>query len=479
MLAFSFLFIAVVSVYNTPLNSYYGYDSAFFLLIGKGIRQGLLPYLDLYDQKGPMIFYINALGYALTGSRFGVFLLQVLSFFVSLLWIKKISRNWLQSRDEYMALFVFCFVFCGTVQEGNMTEEWSLPFLIRPLLLSLQFLRRNRRAFGHPLRYSLIYGVCFGVLFMFRATNTAPLCGLILAFIIMLIKEKKPLDLCKNAVTVILGMMLVVTPFLVYFARVGALDSFMEASLFHNFHYAVGGASSKTLLDWLVILARVFPILMTLCVSPFLRKASAESFPVLLTLNCVGLAGAAAMTLGYGYRHYYLILAPIITADYALLIEYITTYFDKNRLKALIILCTVLFLVPFAPQFVRQVGKAYYYDIYHSLDGDAARYKQLNEYIPAGTERVWGYNYNAQIYLYTDLMPCYRYFALQEWMAEAQPEIMDEIDDMLQNDPPEWIFLRSSSDMTERLENEFSFERVAVIENRYDIAIYRYVGGSS
>ena len=76
-------------------------------------------------------------------------------------------------------------------------------------------------------------------------------------------------------------------------------------------------------------------------------------------------------------------------------------------------------------------------------------------------------------------MPCYRYFALQEWMAEAQPEIMDEIDDMLQNDPPEWIFLRSSSDMTERLENEFSFERVAVIENRYDIAIYRYVGGSS
>ena len=75
--AVSAVFLLFASPYTTPLNRYYGYDSAFFLLIGKGIRHGMLPYLDLYDQKGPMIFYINALGYLLTDSRLGVFLLQV------------------------------------------------------------------------------------------------------------------------------------------------------------------------------------------------------------------------------------------------------------------------------------------------------------------------------------------------------------------------------------------------------------------
>ena len=59
----SSLFLLFASVYTTPLNDYYGYDSAYYLLIGKGICQGKIPYLDLYDQKGPLVFYLNALGY--------------------------------------------------------------------------------------------------------------------------------------------------------------------------------------------------------------------------------------------------------------------------------------------------------------------------------------------------------------------------------------------------------------------------------
>ncbi len=56
LLCFSAVFMLFASPYTTPLNAYYGYDSAVFMSFGKGITHGLRLYLDLYDNKGPMIF---------------------------------------------------------------------------------------------------------------------------------------------------------------------------------------------------------------------------------------------------------------------------------------------------------------------------------------------------------------------------------------------------------------------------------------
>ena len=50
---------------TSPLYTDVGYDSAMFQTIGKYWAQGYLPYVDLFDHKGPLIFFINAVGYAL------------------------------------------------------------------------------------------------------------------------------------------------------------------------------------------------------------------------------------------------------------------------------------------------------------------------------------------------------------------------------------------------------------------------------
>ena len=49
-----------------------------FQTIGKYWAQGDLPYVELFDHKGPMIFLINAAGYYLAG-KIGVFFLQILN----------------------------------------------------------------------------------------------------------------------------------------------------------------------------------------------------------------------------------------------------------------------------------------------------------------------------------------------------------------------------------------------------------------
>ena len=141
LLALSAAVITVFSVYTTPISPYYGNDSAFFLLMGKGVTQGKIPYLDLYDQKGPMIFYVNALGYLLTGDRYGIFLMQIVNLTAACLIVYRLARFWLRSGASLAVVAAYLFVYVGTVQDGNMTEEWSQLFLLLPMYLSLRFLK--------------------------------------------------------------------------------------------------------------------------------------------------------------------------------------------------------------------------------------------------------------------------------------------------------------------------------------------------
>lgn len=70
---------------------YYGSDSAQFQTIGKAWAMGKIPYRDMFDHKGSYIFFVNMLGYKLTGNSSGVMLLQMCNMFVFLIGVYKIS----------------------------------------------------------------------------------------------------------------------------------------------------------------------------------------------------------------------------------------------------------------------------------------------------------------------------------------------------------------------------------------------------
>lgn len=144
LLCFSAVFMLFASPYTTPLNAYYGYDSAVFMSFGKGITHGLRLYLDLYDNKGPMIFYFNALGYLL-GGRTGLWILQVVFMTFAFELSYRTARLFTGRGTAWLSVLVLLFLYCGTVGEGNMTEEWSLVFSLLPLWLSLRFIKTALR----------------------------------------------------------------------------------------------------------------------------------------------------------------------------------------------------------------------------------------------------------------------------------------------------------------------------------------------
>ena len=55
-------------------------DGNAFFTMGKGMVNGLVPYKDLFEQKGPLLYLIYGIGYLLSNKTLhGIFILEVIS----------------------------------------------------------------------------------------------------------------------------------------------------------------------------------------------------------------------------------------------------------------------------------------------------------------------------------------------------------------------------------------------------------------
>ena len=104
-------------------------DYSIFEYFGQRMREGQLPYRDIYDHKPPLIFFLNYWGLVLgSGSRWGIWALQLAAVsvagligFLGLRPIFGLYPAWLASAGFLVNLI---FVHEG----GNLTEEYALPF---------------------------------------------------------------------------------------------------------------------------------------------------------------------------------------------------------------------------------------------------------------------------------------------------------------------------------------------------------------
>ena len=67
-LSFLFLWIGTKSSPAYPMNDWV--DANAFFTMGKGLMNGLVPYRDLFEQKGPILYFVYGIGYLLSHKSF-------------------------------------------------------------------------------------------------------------------------------------------------------------------------------------------------------------------------------------------------------------------------------------------------------------------------------------------------------------------------------------------------------------------------
>lgn len=295
----------------------------------------------------------------------------------------------------------------------------------------------------HNAAYAFFYGVSFAVCFLTRVTNGVTICAGTMVIGVILIKNQKYCDLIKNAIGFSVGIFLGISPFALYFANESIFGEFLYGTIGFNIEYQkamepwIFSAGLKEWVEFLLVYSPYCMILLTI----FLLLRTRKYVLAVYSIVCFVLESYLFFS-GAGFWQYAMIAVPQVT----LLLNEIWALREKRKIYGLwvsLILCGVLMIG----------GKTIYnitnmYQLYH-LKGEN-EYQKLLEMMPEEERNAFvtygGGFADKQIYLLNDILPCEKYFILQEWHAGFSENIKQDIHSEYAECKAEWILTRDSTE---------------------------------
>lgn len=450
LLVFSVGFVSFFSAATSPFFKSSSVDSDMFQLIGKCWSEGYLPYKDIWDSKGPFIFWIDAMGFMLTGTKVGIYILQIAFMFVSVVFMFKIFRLGFSNKISILLTVSSLVLLITTYLSGNMTEEYALPFLTISFYFLTKWAININEEPEHNYKHTILYGICFGVCLFSRVTNAVGLCVGIAFVVIFLIVKGKWKNLGLNAISFIVGFCVVALPFVIYFAVNGILDEMWYGTLLYNFGYA--GESKFIIqprtLDMLFIgLLGYGLIIVGILVVIFYKKNRLFGI-MLVAISCVSYIWFSS---SFEFQHYYMIELPY----FAIMMVSIKLLFDefkkadKKIAKNSLIVFSVAFILFGSVGTVQLVKDKmmnfYYYNYLVPVKGqiiDKDDWSDLIEKLPKDYKNSFvAYNCYPKIYLEEDIKPACRFFVLQDFASSCNENLIPKVVKSFDEANVKWILV--------------------------------------
>src|SRR6266568_1511034 len=140
-------------------------DSGVFLYIGEAILRGGVPYVNVWDNKPPLIYFIDAFGLLLGHNTiWGVTTLDAVSIFVSLALATFLIKTAFSSRIALIGVSNMAALLLFLIP-SNMTEGFALCFTMLALY-SFYLAEIGKK----PLWLYSIIGLCSSLLFLLKPT---------------------------------------------------------------------------------------------------------------------------------------------------------------------------------------------------------------------------------------------------------------------------------------------------------------------
>ena len=306
ILAICFLFSFVVQYfidYDSPLH--YGFkhiDGAWFLMCGKAMMNGLVPYVDFTDSKGPLLWLFNGIGYLIYPRGYeGLYVLFSIYYSFILYFCYKTIRIAIGCSRNYALLATFAmsviyFVWCH--DEMRCEDLCQLPLIYSLYRLTLAI--KQPRSTASAIAPFLI-GIGIGCCIMIKWNQALLLCLIPLSLIVISWKEgTRPLPVI---IYTLAGICCALLPWLVYFLVEGNLDAFIHEYFLNTFRTFEGSNQN------------------------FSETAATSLTRLLTSQRCIGLIFVIAplyVFRGYGWKALlpslcalcYLVMLTYVGADY-------------------------------------------------------------------------------------------------------------------------------------------------------------------
>ena len=211
-------------------------DSAWFYMCGKAWMEGMTPYVDFTDSKGPLLWLIYGAGYLISRHDYtGVFWLSCMSYALTL-WLIYRSALLLTGNRRWALLCATLMplaYFYPYIHEEIKTEDFAQPF-IALCLYSTTLLTQASRLTTAAVRRSLAaIGLSIACLLMMKYS----LAGMTAIFALLALPAAKRQGLSPSKAIMwgLAGFAIALLPWAAYFALAGNFTAFVQEYFINTF----------------------------------------------------------------------------------------------------------------------------------------------------------------------------------------------------------------------------------------------------
>ena len=450
LLSFIFNLFCLNSI--SVLTEHEGYDSCVFKQMGLALVQGKELYKDLFDHKGPIIFYINAFAIYLNIGRWGLFLLHVLNYTaVFFLWHKICLLFGCKHKSSFLVV-VFGLLLYLTLSgiEGNRIEDWMMFPLSYGVYVGLkESVGKNTNIFDY-----LMIGVFSGFIIFMRANS-----GVILfCTFVLLIHQAythRDFDKIKRIICyVILGFLLVTLCILMHFYIMWGwqgIDNLIFGTFLFNFSVFNNVAGINGWYTYLLHLC-FFVLLSVLC----LYKKTLSPIVFIYLVSCISITYLLVGRARFDY--YLMIIIPLY-------IPVLGSILSGKKYYILLI----FFLLLLAKHKIIEgnvinvlAERERYHKEFQLIDRIMAQIPQED------LASVWNYNANVdglQILQRKRITQCN--MVLWNHQLQYSDRLQNAIKGQLQNNPPRWIIVEKEKPYISRTDSVFIHNHYQIVDSAY------------
>lgn len=472
MLAFLFLSICSKNSFLYYMNDWV--DANAFFTVGKGMMNGVIPYQQLFEQKGPLLYLIYGIGYLLDHRGFfGVFILEIISFSIFLYYAYKMLRLFLNEKKTYMILplFTFSILALKSFSHGGSVEEFTLPFFMFSLYQLVGYLKQEEILIARKIVFGV--GVIAGCVLWLKYTLLGLWFGWMFSVFCILIYNKQYKEAFINCFVYLLGMLCATIPWLIYFSYHHALDDLWNVYFLINIQIYPESISifNKIIHTFQLLIHTLFGnlqyflgiiigFLVLFINKDFWGKKGAN----IILLICLMTTGICIYIGGTSYHYYPFILSPFILIGFIAIFSYLPNQFHIPNMLSVTL---GLILIYHFSSNTNMIGLS---------KTNYAQYR-FSEVINQKTNAsLLNFGFlDGGFYTVSGIIPKYYYFMKNNISYENYPEMMDTQKEYIIEELPDFVIIKNTLSLKNKKVIEEHYERVDQYTQRYQTKIVTYI----
>ncbi len=484
-----FIFVFLFSYSTSPLYGRLVSDQAMFALVGRGITEGIIPYKDLLENKGPLFFLLEAFPQFFHKGTVGILVFQGFLLTLECAGIDFIARTF-RFHKKYAGMLkgIFLFLLMLLYSEGNMAEEYDTFCLLMGFLLML-FCRYTEKE--KPYQWcSFFMGALTMSVLMIKMSDAVGLCAIDVIYMINIIsvtyKKKGWIrKTFQNIMIAILGGMAVLIPACAYYWYHGALTDMIYGYLTLNFSMVNEGGKYRALVsriglffNWYGLLAAIPIVIICFCLIQKYKDKTRELYICLLTVAVFIMLGTYVHATGFR-QHLMPVAVSWVAAGIG--VGNCTGLGKKPHYNILTVLlsCGVIAYIAIFLNYRMQTNNINrYLNINYAIGIEKKQDVFISEIPQEDYDSVYGIDIDCGWYYRNHIFPAYKWLNLDSFISHMGQGIAEDFERELMERPVKWLMV---NDKLEKYEETLTNHTIRFITENYEIVseqegmyLYRY-----